>query len=49
VVVAGGAVSRAHTDRYAEAGVTWWIEGADWFNSDSPEQIMRRIAAGPPR
>lgn len=49
IVVGGGTRSKAHTDRYAEAGVTWWIEGADWFNYKSPEHILRRIEDGPPR
>jgi len=35
---------------YAEAGVTWWIEGLDWFGPDAtPERLLERIEAGPPR
>ena len=34
---------------FAEAGVTWWVEGLDWFFYKSAEAIAERIAQGPPR
>jgi alkanesulfonate monooxygenase SsuD/methylene tetrahydromethanopterin reductase-like flavin-dependent oxidoreductase (luciferase family) len=40
---AAAAISEAH----ARAGATWWIE-ANWADQ-SPEDLLARIAAGPPR
>jgi alkanesulfonate monooxygenase SsuD/methylene tetrahydromethanopterin reductase-like flavin-dependent oxidoreductase (luciferase family) len=33
---------------YAEAGVTWWIESM-WTPPNGPDDLRRRIEAGPPR
>jgi len=33
---------------YAEAGATWWIESM-WTPSNEPDDLRRRIEAGPPR
>ena len=33
---------------YIEAGITWWVEGLDWFTYQRPEAIAERIAQGPP-
>ena len=33
---------------WAEAGATWWIEGM-WMPPNEPEDLRRRIGAGPPR
>ena len=33
---------------YAEAGATWWIESM-WTPPNGPEDLRRRIEAGPPR
>ena len=32
---------------YAEAGVTWWLEG--FWRTDTVEDVERRISQGPPR
>jgi alkanesulfonate monooxygenase SsuD/methylene tetrahydromethanopterin reductase-like flavin-dependent oxidoreductase (luciferase family) len=34
---------------YAEAGLTWWVEGLDWWSYKDPRSIADRINAGPPR
>jgi hypothetical protein len=34
---------------YAQAGLTWWVEGLDWFSYRDPSAIAERIEAGPPR
>jgi alkanesulfonate monooxygenase SsuD/methylene tetrahydromethanopterin reductase-like flavin-dependent oxidoreductase (luciferase family) len=33
---------------YAEAGATWWIESM-WTSPNEPDDLRRRIEAGPPR
>jgi hypothetical protein len=33
---------------FAEAGATWWIE-SPWEAPNRPEDLRRRITAGPPR
>ena len=33
---------------FAEAGATWWIE-SPWLPPNEPEDLRRRIEAGPPR
>ena len=33
---------------FAEAGGTWWIE-SPWEAPNRPEDLRRRITAGPPR
>jgi alkanesulfonate monooxygenase SsuD/methylene tetrahydromethanopterin reductase-like flavin-dependent oxidoreductase (luciferase family) len=38
---------RAKVAAYAEAGVTWWVEGFDWSNP--LPQLRERIRQGPPR
>ncbi len=38
-----------HVQTYADAGVTWWIEGLDWFGGRQPRAVEERIKDGPPR
>ena len=33
---------------YAEAGATWWIESM-WTPPNEPDDLRRRVEAGPPR
>jgi alkanesulfonate monooxygenase SsuD/methylene tetrahydromethanopterin reductase-like flavin-dependent oxidoreductase (luciferase family) len=33
---------------FAEAGLTWWVEGLDWFGYKDPAAIAERISEGPP-
>jgi alkanesulfonate monooxygenase SsuD/methylene tetrahydromethanopterin reductase-like flavin-dependent oxidoreductase (luciferase family) len=35
-------------ERYAEAGLTWWIEALGWWRG-SPADAMARVRQGPPR
>jgi alkanesulfonate monooxygenase SsuD/methylene tetrahydromethanopterin reductase-like flavin-dependent oxidoreductase (luciferase family) len=42
------AAAAAQVRPYAEAGGTWWIE-SPWTPPNAPDDLRRRIAAGPPR
>jgi alkanesulfonate monooxygenase SsuD/methylene tetrahydromethanopterin reductase-like flavin-dependent oxidoreductase (luciferase family) len=42
------AAAAAQVRPYAEAGGTWWIE-SPWMPPNEPDDLRRRIAAGPPR
>jgi alkanesulfonate monooxygenase SsuD/methylene tetrahydromethanopterin reductase-like flavin-dependent oxidoreductase (luciferase family) len=42
------AAAAAKVRRFAEAGGTWWIE-SPWEAPNRPEDLRRRITAGPPR
>ena len=42
------AAAAATVRPFAEAGGTWWIE-SPWEAPNRPEDLRRRIAAGPPR
>lgn len=42
------AAAAAQVNPLAEAGATWWIE-SPWQPPNQPDDLRRRIAAGPPR
>jgi hypothetical protein len=47
-VAEDGAVDDDMIAQFAEAGATWWLHGLDMQLSQPLDQLLERVAQGPP-